>query len=75
MKFWIDFFRDKRFSLDFKIANLIMGDSLRNYLAMDCVALKAIAENSGVSEFYKARLKKIAIDMEVLMDGKKRFSR
>lgn len=71
MKFWLRFFKDKRFAWDFKIANFVMRDLLRNYLATDCTALKTIAENSGVSEFYKARLKKIARDMETLMEGTK----
>lgn len=44
MKFWIEFFKDKRFSLDFKIANLIMRDSLRNYLATDLIALQQIED-------------------------------
>lgn len=42
MSFWIEFFMDKRFSLDFKIANLIMRDSLRNYLATDLIDLEKI---------------------------------
>lgn len=44
MRFWIEFFRDKRFSLDFKIANLIMRDSLRNYLATDLITLQKIED-------------------------------
>lgn len=44
MRFWIEFFRDKRFSLDFKIANLIMRDSLRNYLAIDLITLQKIED-------------------------------
>lgn len=35
--FWFDFFRDKRFSFRFKLANLIMNDYLRNYLAVGCL--------------------------------------
>ena len=34
MPFWIEFFTDKRFGWRFKIANFIMGDYLRNYLAV-----------------------------------------
>lgn len=39
MKFceWIEFFADKRFGWRFKIANFIMGDYLRNYLAVGCL--------------------------------------
>lgn len=44
MRFWLDFFRDKRFSFDFKIANLIMGDALRNYLATDLIVLEKIED-------------------------------
>lgn len=44
MRFWIKFFRDKRFSLDFKIANLIMRDALRNYLATDLITLQKIED-------------------------------
>jgi hypothetical protein len=61
MKFWIEFFRDKRFSLDFKIANLIMGDSLRNYLATDLIMLKKIEDD-------KAR--KIEKDIKILFNSK-----
>lgn len=35
--FWFEFFKDKRFSLRFKLANLIMNDHLRNYLAVGCL--------------------------------------
>ena len=37
ISFWFDFFRDKRFSLRFKLANFIMNDYLRNYLAVGCM--------------------------------------
>ena len=37
MPFWIEFFTDKRFGWRFKIANFIMGDYLRNYLAVGCL--------------------------------------
>ena len=35
MKFWINFFKDKRYPLRFKFANLIMKDELRNCLTFD----------------------------------------
>lgn len=38
ISFWFDFFKDKRFSFRFKLANLIMNDYLRNYLAVGCLA-------------------------------------
>ena len=31
---WLEFFADKRFGWRFKIANFIMNDYLRNYLAV-----------------------------------------
>lgn len=37
MSFWLEFFADKRFGWRFKIANFIMGDYLRNYLACGCL--------------------------------------
>lgn len=35
--FWFGFFKDKKFSIRFKLANLIMNDYLRNYLAVGCL--------------------------------------
>jgi len=37
MGFWLEFFTDKRFGWRFKLANFIMGDYLRNYLAAGCL--------------------------------------
>lgn len=59
MGFWIEFFRDKRFSLDFKIANLIMRDSLRNYLATDLITLQKIEDK---------RARKIEKDIKTLFN-------
>lgn len=59
MKFWLKFFSDKSFSLDFKIANFIMGDSLRNYLAVDRMMLKKIAESNQCNYFHKKQIFKI----------------
>ena len=61
MKFWIEFFMDKRFSLDFKIANLIMSDSLRNYLATDLLILKKIEDKQA---------RKVEKDIETLFNWK-----
>lgn len=61
MGFWVEFFRDKRFSWDFKIANLIMGDSLRNYLATDLIELKKIEDK---------RARKVEKDIETLFNWK-----
>ena len=38
MGFWLEFFADKRFGWRFKLANFIMGDYLRNYLAVGCLS-------------------------------------
>ena len=59
MSFWIEFFRDNRFSLDFKIANLIMRDSLRNYLATDLITLQKIEDK---------RARKIEKDIKTLFN-------
>lgn len=61
MKFWVEFFKDKRFSLDFKIANLIMRDSLRNYLATDLMILREIKDS---------RARKVEKDIETLFNSK-----
>lgn len=60
MRFWIEFFKDKRFSLDFKIANLIMRDSLRNYLATDLITLQKIEDK---------RARKIEKDIKILFNS------
>ena len=70
MKFWLEFFKDKRFSLDFKIANLIMGDILRNYLATDCAALKEITNSNECPDFYKKKISKVINDLNMLMLNK-----
>lgn len=67
MKFWLEFFKDKRFSWDFKIANFIMRDSLRNYLAVDCMTLNNLSENSNLNDAQKRKLKKISDDLRRLM--------
>lgn len=67
MKFWLEFFKDKRFSWDFKIANFIMRDSLRNYLAVDCMALKKIVESSDCTDFHKKRIDRVVNDLHTLM--------
>lgn len=67
MKFWLEFFKDRNFSWDFKIANFIMRDSLRNYLAVDCAALDKISGDSNLSEYQKKRLNRISNDFKRLM--------
>ena len=70
MGFWLDFFKDKRFALDFKIANFIMGDSLRHYLATDRMILNIIMENKNLNDFQKRKLNKIRKDLNLLMSSK-----
>lgn len=68
MKFWIEFLLDKRFSLDFKIANLIMRDSLRNYLA--CVLLEIdMIKSINNEEMKKRYLNKIENNVQLLMNS------
>jgi hypothetical protein len=67
MKFWLEFFKDKRFSWDFKIANFIMRDSLRNYLAVDCMILDDLSEDSNLNEFQKRKLNRISNDLKRIM--------
>ena len=68
MGFWFDFFKDKRFSLDFKIANFIMNDSLRSYLAVDSMKLNNMLQATNLTESQKKSLNKIAKDIRVLMN-------
>lgn len=67
MKFWLEFFKDKRFSWDFKIANFIMGDSLRNYLVIDCTVLNEIAKSNNCTDFHKKLISGVANDLNRLM--------
>lgn len=67
MKFWLKFFADKRFSWDFKIANFIMGDSLRNYLAVDSMILERVVESNQCNNFYMRQISKVVDSFEKLM--------
>lgn len=69
MKFWRNFFKDKRFAWDFKIANLIMRDYLRAYLSIDATMLKEIAKSDELTEFQKRRILRVVKDLKVLMEG------
>ncbi len=54
MKFWIDFFVDRRYSLRFKLADIIMGDTLRNYLTVGCLLnLNKIIKKRGKPYYNK----------------------
>lgn len=67
MKFWLEFFKDKRFSWDFKIANFIMRDSLRNYLVVDCMILKEIQHRNDCTDYSKKKIDKVINDLNKLM--------
>lgn len=59
--FWIDFFKDRRFSIRFKLANLIMNDYLRNYLAVGCLiplenAVKRIEDGTADEKYVKNQI-------------------
>ena len=69
MKFWLEFFKDKRFAWDFKIANFIMGDRLRSYLAINSTMLKDIVKSKELTDFQKNRIGRVVKDLNVLMEG------
>lgn len=63
--FWIDFLRDRKFSLRFKLANIIMGDYLRNYLAVGCLiplenTLKHIEAETWNEKYMQEEMKKVS---------------
>lgn len=49
---WWEFFTDKRFGWRFKIANLIMNDYLRNYLAVGGLVNLDNIIDAGVETVY-----------------------
>ena len=64
--FWFDFFMDKKFSIRFKLANLIMNDYLRNYLAVRCLiplenGVKYIEAETDNEEYLQRQMEK-AVD-------------
>lgn len=69
MKFWFEFFKDKRFAWDFKIANFIMRDRLRSYLAIDSTMLKDMAKSNDLTYFQQNRISRVVKDLDVLMEG------
>ena len=69
MKFWFEFFKDKRFAWDFKIANFIMRDRLRSYLAIDSTMLKDMAKSNDLTYFQQNRISRVVKDLNVLMEG------
>lgn len=60
MGFWIEFFRDKRFSWRFKLANFIMNDYLRNYLAVGCMLPLDKIVNLEATTGYEKQMQKWA---------------
>lgn len=70
MGFWLEFFRDKRFSWDFKIANFIMRDYLRNYLATECCVLDDLAKSTRLGNFERKRIERVSRNLKLLMCDK-----
>ena len=70
MRFWWEFFKDKRFAWDFKIANFIMRDSLRSYLAINSTMLKDMTKSTELTDFQKRRISRVVEDLNTLMEGK-----
>lgn len=71
MKITIELLLDKRFGWRFKLANLIMGDRLRNYLAVGVLTpLRGIVEDGYISRHYKDDLHILGIrrDCEKMID-------
>ena len=67
MRFWIEFFKDKRFNFRFKVANLVMGDRLRENLAVNSAVLDTISKSERVIEFHKKKINRVACDLRSLM--------
>ena len=64
---WLKFFKDKRFSLDFKIANFIMGDRLRGYLVVNSVILKEIVKSGDCSDYHTEKINNVITDLNELI--------
>lgn len=67
MRFWFAFFKDKRFSLSFKIANFIMGNRLLECIAVNCAALEEVSEAKHFTGFHKRKVGKVILDLRMLM--------
>ena len=59
--FWIDFLSDKRYSIRFKICNIIMGDLLREYLACIQVNASEIIRNEDIYKGIPEAQAKLAV--------------
>lgn len=67
---WLDFFADKRFGWRFKLANLIMNDYLRNYLAVgglgnlsNILGIKARTDHEERMLLYAEKARKSIIEV------------
>lgn len=67
---WFEFFGDRRFGWRFKLANLIMNDYLRNYLAVgglvnlgNIMDLKADTVHEMLMQRYAEKARKSIIDV------------
>ena len=72
MRFWFEFFRDKRFAWDFKLANFIMGDMLRSYLELYRVALEGDIIYGNLPDWHTAELNEVLSSLQTLMAGTER---
>lgn len=70
LSYWIEFFADKRFGWRFKLANLIMNDYLRNYLAVgglvnlgNIMDLKADTVRERLMKRYAEKARKSIIEV------------
>lgn len=72
MRFWFEFFRDKRFAWDFKLANFIMRDILRNYLALCCMSLKDVLKYGDLPKWHTAEINDVISSLQTLMAGAER---
>lgn len=72
MRFWFEFFRDKRFAWDFKLANFIMGDMLRSYLELYRVALEGVIKYGNLPDWHTAELNEVLSSLQTLMAGTER---
>ena len=61
IKFWKDFLLDKRFSIRFKICNIIMGDYLREMIACSKSNAKQIIENASTYDEVPEAQAKLAV--------------
>ena len=61
IKFWKDFLLDKRFSIRFKICNIIMGDYLREMIAFSKSNAEQIIENASTYDEVPEAQAKLAV--------------